>query len=143
MKITNKRWMLLRRFVVVMLLALTTMLANQTTPVKAQCGDSIEPGVWVYGEIAYGRPCSYTFYGRVGTYVSIRMEKESFSSPLDPYLELKDPYGYIVAFDDDSGGNHNSLIGSYRLTSSGWYTIIARSYQNSTSGRFGLYLENY
>jgi hypothetical protein len=58
---------------------------------------------------------------------------------LDPYLTLYDPYGYVVASDDDSAGNSNSRI-VYRLYDTGTYEIVAGSYGGSSYGPFMLTL---
>jgi hypothetical protein len=59
---------------------------------------------------------------------------------LDPWLDLADPDGYIVASDDDSYGNHDSLI-HYRLRQTGSYTIVAGSYNSASSGSYWVFLE--
>jgi hypothetical protein len=130
--------------VVVLLLAVTSVFATGLATVYAQpklCSDPIIPGGWCSGELNYEYPARYyQFYGYAGDYVSISMERDDYSPRLDPYLELKDPYGYIVASDDDSLGKGNSWINNYRLRSAGMHTIIARSYNNQTFGEFWLYL---
>jgi hypothetical protein len=65
---------------------------------------------------------------------------EALSSGLDPYLDLLDPYGDVVASDDDSAGNHNSEI-IYRLRRRGTYTIVAGSYGGGSTGSFELSLD--
>ncbi|GIK41605.1 MAG: hypothetical protein BroJett011_54380 [Chloroflexota bacterium] len=98
---------------------------------------------WISGETtSYNRALQYYFYGEAGARVSIRMERDD-TSTMDPYLELADPFGTVVAYNDDSAGSSNSWINGYRLPNSGCYTIIARSYQNSTFGKFWLYASWY
>ena len=90
---------------------------------------------WVRGTITrVGQRQEYIFYGAENAVVSIWMEKDA--NTLDPWLDLKDPAGYIVASDDDSYGNSNSLISNYRLLTSGVYTIIARGYNDASAGPF-------
>lgn len=143
MNINNIKRTLVKTVAVgVLLLVITVLIAPETATVNAQqsqyCTDPIKTGAWCYGQTtATNRQQTYQFYGRTGERVSIRMEKSTTS--LDPYLELRDPYGYTVAADDDSLANSNSLIDNYRLSSSGRYTIIARSYNNATYGKFWLY----
>ena len=48
----------------------------------------------------------------------------------DPYLELINSSGTKVAFDDDSGPDHDSLL-SYYVQTGGTYYISAESFQNS------------
>lgn len=91
-------------------------------------------GSWVPGTIARGQRQEYIFYGEQNAVVSIWMEKDTGS--LDPWLDLRDPAGYIVASDDDGYGNGNSLISNYRLLNSGVYTIIAYGYNDASAGTF-------
>ncbi len=79
----------------------------------------------------------YYFSGTSGRSVSIRMNK--IDSGLDPYLELYNPNGVKVAYNDDGGGNLNSWI-VYTLPAAGIYRIKARSYNLSSSGRYQLSL---
>lgn len=106
------------------------------------CGNDIPFNQWNFGETtSYSRVREYYFYGDAGSRVSIQMERDDVSD-IDPYLELIDPFGNIVAADDDGAGSGNSRI-NYRLRRSGCYSIIARSYQNSTFGAFWLYAAWY
>jgi Ca2+-binding RTX toxin-like protein/methionine-rich copper-binding protein CopC len=49
----------------------------------------------------------------------------------DPYLQLWNPAVELVAFDDDGGGNKNSLI-TYTATTSGTYYLGALDYADGT-----------
>lgn len=119
---------------VLLVLAIATVcLGSNPRPVYAQCGGDIALGNTVRGELRSSY-CDYYLNGRAGDTVTIRMNR--LSSALDPYLELYTPEGGRTASDDDSGGNNNSLI-SYRLPSSGRYTIRATSY-GGTRGSFEL-----
>lgn len=120
---------------------LLTLLSMAGAPpvASAQCGGGIRAGQSVSGRIPRaGTSCSYTFSGRSGEAVTIKMVATSGS--LDPYLRLKDPGNNTVDYDDDSAGNRNSLI-EYRLARSGTYTIIAGSYNNASYGGFTLRLD--
>lgn len=141
----TKRVSIRKIAVIVLLLLVTGVFTSQLATVNAQsyqpCKDPLIPDTWCYGQINSVYPeRHYQFYGYAGEDVSISMERDEAWPALDPYLELKDSYGYIVASDDDSLSNGNSWISSYRLRSSGSYTIIARSYNNLTVGKFWLYL---
>jgi hypothetical protein len=112
---------------------------NGTGGSTASCGGNIRSGRTVDGEISSpGQDCRYTFSGSSGNMVTIRLE--ALSSGLDPYLDLLDPYGDVVASDDDSAGNHNSEI-IYRLRRRGTYTIVAGSYGGGSTGSFELSLD--
>jgi hypothetical protein len=127
---------LVRASAVVLLLAVA--YGSSPSAALAQCGGSIAPGSPVGGEIPYvGASCPYTFVGSQGHRVTISMVKQAPS--LDPFLILIAPSGYMVASDDDSGGDRNSLL-SYGLTEAGIYTIIAGSYSNGSAGGFTLQL---
>lgn len=107
---------------------------------RSACVAPITPGRWVSSQIASaGQRCEFTFYGSSGDVVSIAMARQSRSS-LDPWLDLEDPVGDIVASDDDGYGDRGSHIKQYRLRRTGTYTIVARSYQDSTAGGFDIYL---
>ncbi len=77
----------------------------------------------------------YTFSANANDAISVSMNSGAF----DAYLYLIGPSGSLLAFDDDSGGNRNSLI---RLTAptSGSYTVEATSYAAGSTGAFGLSL---
>jgi hypothetical protein len=53
---------------------------------------------------------------------------------VDPFLYLFDPSGNLVAFDDDSGGGTEALIGGYIAPVSGTYSIIFANGLNRPAG---------
>jgi serine protease Do len=59
---------------------------------------------------------------------------------MDTYLKLLGPDGYVIAEDDDGGGDTNSKIYISSLPSSGTYTIVAGGYDGGT-GSYQLTLE--
>lgn len=146
MKKEITKWVSRRKWLTVLLfLVVTVLFAAEMATVKAQpwqCTDPIGPGQCYDFLDSAVQQRLYSFYGNAGTCVNIWMEKDGASSGLDPYLELKDPFGSVVAYDDDSGGNGNSWIGGYCLPGGGWHTIVARSYQG-TVGTFWLTLQQY
>ncbi len=81
----------------------------------------------------------YYFSGTSGRSVSIRMNK--IDSGLDPFIELYNPNGVRIAYNDDGGGNGNSWL-LYTLPAGGTYRIKARSYNLSSSGRYELSLRS-
>ncbi len=81
---------------------------------------------------------TYFFNGSAGSVISLRMNK--LDSSLDSWLELYHPSGTLLTFNDDGGGNRNSLI-AYRLPVSGSYRVAARSYNRSSSGRYNISLQ--
>ena len=103
----------------------------------AACGGTITVGSTVRGDISgSGAICSYTFDGRAGDVVTIRMNR--LSGSLDPYLDLYTSQGSRAVSDDDSGGNGNSLIADYTLPSTGRYRIAARGYSGTGSFDLGV-----
>ena len=132
-----------KRIVVVVLLLVTVLLiGGETRPVFAKSCGKILLDTWVSGTTTQRDPeCQYTFTGTAGQYVSISLERDNESPKLDPYLDLKDRYGTIVASNDDiTADNSNSLIDSYYLQTTGTYTIIAHSYGNQTYGQYWIYV---
>lgn len=65
----------------------------------------------------------YSFWARAGDAIEIRMN----SAPLDTYLLLYNAEGQVIAEDDDSGGNLNSLLRT-TLSEPGLYVVSASSY---------------
>jgi hypothetical protein len=125
----------------------TVATAQQVTPICRERPITITQKMWdewlQYESTSMVRQCQYEFYGYAGQYVSIVMERYYNGSSLDPYLELKDAYGRVIASDDDSRGNSNSWIDGQRLPRAGYYTIVARSYQDRTYGKFWIYMTKY
>ncbi len=101
-------------------------------------GGTIELGQQVTGYIQ-GQQDSWTFQGQAGTVITISMEAND-DNRLDTYLELYDPDGIMVAWDDDSGIGLNSLIRGVELPVTGQYTIIARGFSQTSFGGYNLRL---
>jgi hypothetical protein len=79
----------------------------------------------------------YTFSGQAGDEVIIRMTSDDF----DSYLTLSDESGFELTYNDDGGGNLNSLIGPFPLPETGTYTIEARSLGGTDTGSYTLTLD--
>jgi len=66
------------------------------------------------------------------------------SSTLDPYLELQDSRGFVIATDDDSGSNlppgpgNNAVVANVTLPATDTYIVIARG----GGGTYGSYVLN-
>jgi len=99
-------------------------------------GGPIDIGETVEGNLQATIHDEWTFTAEAGETVTISMT----SSVFDTYLELYDPASVSIAYDDDSGGDLNSLIRNLRLSSAGTYTIRARSYSGRSSGPYTLSL---
>ena len=72
---------------------------------------------------------SYTFRAAAGDTVEVALMADD-NSGLDPYLELQDASGEVIASNDDHNGL-NSYI-SHTFASAGDYTIVAKGYGSST-----------
>lgn len=105
------------------------------------------------GEIAYGEVrrgtlsdqtflYTYTFTGKAGDVVTITLRAEDF----DAYLDLLQPDGKVIAFNDDSGANAADLaatdaqIAAFSLPRNGVYTIrVTRFGRETARGAVGDY----
>ncbi|MBZ0280314.1 MAG: pre-peptidase C-terminal domain-containing protein [Anaerolineae bacterium] len=86
----------------------------------------------------------FTFDGRQGDFVGIRMTKTS--GDLDPYLILLDANGTTLIENDDDpqGFNRDAYLRDYVLPATGTYTVLATRFQETTgtsSGDYTLTLE--
>ncbi|MGB3167671.1 MAG: PPC domain-containing protein [Alteraurantiacibacter sp.] len=90
------------------------------------------PGPVTYGARETGRidgeAQEYSFTARAGDTVEIALITEG---ELDPYLELRDMTGNVVAENDDGGDSLNSYI-RHTFASAGTYTIAAMGFHDST-----------
>lgn len=68
-------------------------------------------------------PHVYTFTGRAGDYITVRMAR--ISGTVDPALRLYDPNGAALAVDHNSGGNRTALLRNVLLRADGQYSIQA------------------
>jgi hypothetical protein len=113
-------------------------------PPAAGRGGRLEPGRRVGGRLESGDERReeggyrdvWTFEGRAGQDVLIEMRSAEF----DTYLELLDPQGGLVTENDDGGEGTDSFI-SVRLSASGRYRVVARSYgEGDRTGFYDLLL---
>jgi len=81
----------------------------------------------------------WTFSGTSGDYVTISMNAQNDS--FDTYLEINDPGGRQLTYNDDGGEGLNSLISNFRLPATGTYTILAHGYSDSASGAYAISLQ--
>lgn len=122
-------------------------------PVAAPtCGRAnLAPGTRITEDLKRaGDRCVYTFSASANDVVTIVMNRmDSFlglpvmtyepGDPLDPYLWLHEGDSTVSPkTDDDSAGNHDSMIARYTLPKSGIYRIEAGSYRDRSTGRFHL-----
>jgi hypothetical protein len=105
-------------------------------PVVEQPGWHITYNVVVNESVQSWGGDQWTFDGSRGDWVRINMR----SSNMDTYLELYDPFGNLLAQDDDSGDGTNARIYVDSLPFNGVYTIVARGFDGDT-GSYQLQLE--
>ncbi len=117
-------------------LSLGTPLPTSTpTATPTRGGGTISPGERRSGTIhTSGQADSWQLAAQPGQYVTINL-RAAGGSALDPYLEVIDPDGAIVAADDDSGGRLDARIANLPLTRRGIYTLRV----SSVSGSIGAY----
>ncbi len=123
---------------------LATMRPSPTPFPTAMAG--AESGSIAYGQTVQGsvseadRTVSYTFEGRAGQVISIRLESLDF----DPLVRLVSPDGTELTYDDDSGGALQAEIRNFELPIDGTYKIVVDTYLNlldvATDGNFTLTL---
>ncbi|MBL8130537.1 MAG: PPC domain-containing protein [Anaerolineae bacterium] len=119
-----------RRVVIVV-----TVLILLVSAVRAQEPVTLTYDQLVEGHVKPALPMEFTFAGAQGEAVVVSMTSAEF----DTSLELLDPSGSVIAFDDDSGVAANALLQT-TLPASGVYTIRAGSYDDQQSGHFHLSL---
>lgn len=106
-------------------------------PALAQGGPMLNMGVPISGEISSETPeVLYTFQGRAGETITVSMT--AAMQGLDSYVYLRFPDGTEL-FDDDSGGNLNSLLGPVQLPVDGTYTVVATRFGGIDGNSTGLY----
>ncbi len=105
--------------------------ATATTPVLRELP--------IIDEISNAQPFhAYTFSANADDIISVEMQ--ALGANLDTLLQILDPAGNIVYFNDDAGdGSTNSSISGARLYSSGTYTLIATRYGKEFGGTEGQY----
>lgn len=109
-----------------------------TLTVTEQNISRIEYTQAVNGTLSTSEPTlDYVFTGQEGDVIIIRQN----SSDFDSYVYLLNSSGSEIAYNDDGGGNSNSLIGPFTLPTTGAYTVRASSYSGSGTGSFTLTVE--
>ncbi len=102
-----------------------------------RAGGRLEYGDTVYGVLLRWGGDGWTFFGRTGDLVTISLRSREF----DAFLELYGPDLKRLMRDDDSGDGTNALINRYVLPSSGFFTIVARGYDEGEIGSYTLSLD--
>jgi hypothetical protein len=90
----------------------------------------VEPGETVQGTLPVLGADAWTFGAGAGQYITIGMSAVDLGA-LDTYLELYDAGGVLVAEDDDSGEDTNSLIVEFPVVVTETFTIRALTYSGS------------
>lgn len=90
---------------------------------------SIAWGSAVGGTLLSEESHEFTFTGEPGQVLDVVLLAGE-DGGLDPYLELRDEKGEVLASNDDSGDGLNSRI-RHVMQNTGTYTIVAQAYGNS------------
>ena len=99
----------------------------------------IQPGETVRGTLPPGGTEVWYFDAQEGQYVTIRLDAVD-SDALDPYLELHDEDGVVIAEDDDSGEDTNALIMHFPAVASATYYVYALTYSGEGDYALSLYV---
>ena len=106
-----------------------------TLPYVQQSARSIGWGKAVGGTLLAEETNEFTFTGEAGQVLDVVLLAGE-ESGLDPFLELKDDTGEVIASNDDSGGGLNARL-RHVLQDNRTYTIVAKAYSDS-SGEYTL-----
>ncbi|HKQ08992.1 MAG TPA: pre-peptidase C-terminal domain-containing protein [Blastocatellia bacterium] len=111
----------------------TAISLGQSVPAAISDSDCAAPHVFGH------KADLYTFSATAGQIVTINMKK--LSNSLDPFLILSAPDGTVIAVNDDTvqGVVQDSQI-TYRVQTSGTYTIEATTYTDTDRGPYMLSL---
>lgn len=93
--------------------------------VSAQDGGAIEPNDSREGVLSNSQ-ATYSLALEAGQAVSVTLNSDEF----DPYLQLMDAAGAVVAEDDDSGGGLNSAL-LFTAPATATYTVVVGAYGGS------------
>lgn len=105
------------------------------------CGGRIEIGDMVLSDLdTLDQECLYTFCANQGDPISISMIAEN-GAALDTWFDVRGPDNEFWKYHNDiSRTSRDSLICNRALPRTGCYTIVTRSAQNNSQGRFALAL---
>jgi hypothetical protein len=118
--------------------AINFVVDTQTVPEDPAGNTEIIPGQTVDGNIsAEGEQDRYTFIAPAGALVTVTAQSVTTGVP-DLVLLLEDPYGIVVATDDNSGGGTNPAIRNFEIKSSGHFTIVVSNVPGSGTGPYKL-----
>jgi hypothetical protein len=88
---------------------------------------------------ADGQQDRYVFTALAGSLVTIHAESVAPGVP-DLVLLLEDPFGAVVATDDNGGGGTNPRIGNFELQNTGKHTVVVSNVPQSGTGAYRLSL---
>ena len=102
-----------------------TMLSAST-----QAATTLGWGAETSGFLAGEQTHEFAFQGEAGMLLDMRLEATEYDGGLDPYLELRDADGEVVAANDDSGGGLNARL-RHVMEDDSVLTIVASAYGDS------------
>ena len=101
-----------------------------TTPYNPQSARAIGWGKAVGGTLLAEETNEFSFTGEAGQVLDVVLLAGE-DSTLDPFLELKDETGEVIASNDDSGGGLNARL-RHVFQDNRTYTIVAKAYSDSS-----------
>ncbi|MCB9453024.1 MAG: protein kinase [Anaerolineaceae bacterium] len=115
----------------------STFTATPTTEPGATLppNTNLNYGESVSGFLARNSQATFVFTGVAGDVISIGVEGD-----FDGFLQLYGNESLALIEDDDSNGDLNPLINSFRLPRNGEYRVVLRGYSASTTGNYRLTL---
>lgn len=88
-----------------------------------------------------GQECLIRFCANEGDTISIQME--ALDDDIDPWIDLRGPDQRLVVFNNDvRADENNAAICNQTLPTEGCYTVVARTRNNETAGKFFLNLDH-
>lgn len=125
------------------LLLVFSVLPSSAEPPYQDASGQIAYGETVEGELTANASHTWTFSGEIGQRVVISAERfpPNPSTYFDPYLELINSSGEVIAEDDDRGASQDALLLGFSLPDSGTYTIrVSNKKDPWTAGTYRLSL---
>ena len=130
----SKRLFILSALVTVAISAHIGLMQADTTESQPEPA-KIAYGQTVQGEVTEDQDSVWSFEGEAGEAVTL-----TITSDADTALTLRDPSGWELAADDDSGDGSNPILVAVELPTSGVYAIAVRSV-GGDAGPFTLLME--
>jgi WD40 repeat protein len=117
----------------VRLLTWDQMAQFQTEVLRPRETGSLTQQSEVYPDDSKKFAARYPLDGKAGEIIEVSLESQAF----DTYVYLLDGQGKVLAQSDNDGSSNNSRL-VYQLPTDGDYQIVATSYEEGTTGDYGI-----